>query len=129
MKHFFLRTKDKTPVACVVSQRLILPDNKDYIIFAVSAHNPEDRFSRKQALFYAVQNFEKHGIILETRKGVKSDIIRTIAENQALYPQRARDAAKLWLKTQEEALKRQIEYEDQLAAEEFAEYNVISENS
>jgi hypothetical protein len=113
MKHFFLRDKNKTPVACVVSQRFNLQNGQDNIVFAVSAHNPLDRFNRREALVQAVLNFEKCGIILETHKGVKFTIMHTIAENQALFPQRARDAAKLWLKIQDEKAKR-IEYEDQL---------------
>jgi hypothetical protein len=67
-------------------------------MFGVSAHNPLDRFSRKEAFVEAVRNFEKNGVILPTRKGIKIDIMKTIVEHQVLFPQRTRDAAKLWLK-------------------------------
>lgn len=97
MKHFYLRDKHKRPVGCVVSQRFV--NNKmDYVIFAVSAHNPLDRFNRKEAFLQAVLNFEKNGVILPTRKGIKIDIMNTIINHPVLFPQRTRDAAKLWIK-------------------------------
>lgn len=97
MKHFFLRDKNKKPVGCVVSQRFV--NNKmDFVMFAVSAHNPLDRFNRKEAFMYAVLNLEKNGVLLPTRKGIKIDIMNTIVDHQVLFPQRTRDAAKLWLK-------------------------------
>lgn len=97
MKHFFLRDKYKKPVGCVVSQRFV-NNHMDYVIFAVSAHNPLDRFSRKDAFVEAVRNFEKNGVILPTRRGIKIDIMNTIIEHPVLFPQRTRDAAKLWVK-------------------------------
>lgn len=99
MRLFYLRDTNKFPVACVISERF-----KDYRVrFAVSTHNPVDRYSKLDARNVAAIRLltGKHWEtpIITPRGATKVGVVSIIADPDNNFPLRARAAAKLWLET------------------------------
>jgi hypothetical protein len=92
---FYLRDANKRPIAAVATE-LKTSD----VVFAVATHNPIDPFDRKRGREIAFNRIQsRKGVFnVPTGTGVKRRVIEKIAETD-LYPQRTREAAKLWLDT------------------------------
>lgn len=98
MRIFYLRNSSKFPVACVISER-----RGDKIQFAVSTHNPVDRYSRFDARGEAcikilTKDFAEVYIV-PGRGETKKSIVKFIADPSNGYPFRTQEAARLWLQT------------------------------
>lgn len=96
MKHFWLRDKYGFPCTCVATVKL---DNGS-VAFAVATHNPQDRFSRDHGRIMAYGRLilgQWAGVVLKHERDKKSGIIDMIFLNPEM-PQRAREAAYLWIK-------------------------------
>ena len=108
---FFLRDAQRFPVACVASE---LVDNT--VFYAVSTHNPKDKFSRAFARKVALERLAMIGNTkrstrvvdaVRMEKGVKKAICLEIVqkvkwlegrkETIPFFPQRTREAAQEWL--------------------------------
>ena len=95
-KYFYLRNEKNVPVSCVVTMKL----HDGAIAYAVSTHNPADVFSKEMARKVAVgrleTGFNNYHIEPVAGVNVKTQIVEQIAKTKTL-PNRARNAAKLWL--------------------------------
>lgn len=100
MKVWYLRDKNKRPVACVASN---LNPTEETVEFAVSTHNPIDPFKRSIGRELAIGRLYS-GVTqsVEMGPGVMTRIMDVIRSEPWQYPQRARDAAWLWLRDQAE---------------------------
>lgn len=106
MRRFYLRDNKNFPVACVVTFKAL---DSDLVHFGVSSHNPEDKFNRHEAVYYAAKNMEEKETIVTFGPGVRKRIVNFI-KNSDEYSHRARKAAELWLKNYEASLlRRKIE--------------------
>lgn len=111
---FYLRDKNHFPVACVASSV-----ENNVLHYGVSTHNPLDVYNkplaRKMALIrlHSKELPEKFGGMVECQdpKQAKQALLNAINKNTKVA-QRARDAAKLWLKHQQE--KAEFEFEPKL---------------
>ncbi len=109
MRWFYLRDKNRNPVACVASERYTSFKGTDHerecVAFAVSAHNPKDQYNKSMAREVAIGRLNKG--LGATYSGsvclvpeVKKLIIATIMLGD--FPERAKKAAQLWLDTRKE---------------------------
>lgn len=112
VKLFYLRNQHGHPVACVASGQTL----GGGIGFAISAQNPLDNFNRKKARTLATDRLKGGATVatVEGGLGVKRRVMAAIINtrnpwfrsvdlkaknpaNEYLAPQRAREAARLWL--------------------------------
>lgn len=99
MRIFYLRDVTKLPVGCIVSE---FTEDKALVRFAVSTYNPKDSFDRERAKAIAAARLSK-GVfsVVTPEQGIKQRIVGVIAADEG-YPQRLRDAARLWLDNRRE---------------------------
>ncbi len=107
MKIFYLRDKHKRPVTTVAYE---LTDNDTVINFATATCNPLDQFRKGMGVHIACTRLaigKYHRAPLDGAISFKRNIIITIILATRMvatgtyehgFPQRARDAAQLWLK-------------------------------
>lgn len=118
---FFLRNENKFPVACIASTIEQVVDGA-IVRYAISTHNPKDPYDKKLARSMALERLAKKKMWVHVRetpfeklvgssidlpddpKLIKKMMLTEIA-NEADWPQRVRDAAKLWLSTTSERAK------------------------
>jgi hypothetical protein len=105
MRYFFLRDEPKVPghsgfpVACVATRL----DSNGMVYFGVSVHNPLDTYNREMAKEIATgRAYKLDAPHAPCTRGVLSIILLVIAttknpDGTYFYPQRAVDAANLWL--------------------------------
>lgn len=98
---FFLRDAQRFPVACVASELM-----GETVFYAVSTHNPKDKFDRAFARKVALERLAMVGDhvrgpkvvdAVPMEKGVKRAICMDILHKRPLHPQRTREAAQAWV--------------------------------
>ena len=95
-KIFFLRDRNKFPVACVAS-RLVATPACFFVAFSVATHNPSDTFSRARGREVAIGRLEQDICsVVVAGPGAKARIIERISLNK-YAPIRTREAASYWL--------------------------------
>ena len=100
IKYFFLRDKKKFPVACIASMR-----EENIVRFAVSTHNPTDIFDKDVARRVAEGRLLRNEVVVfhvpYESKLVRFRMLNVIAgtQNIKVIPERAKQAAKFWVKT------------------------------
>jgi hypothetical protein len=104
-RFFYLRDKDKFPVACVAS----ITNNTDRVQFALSIHNPRDIFDKTRAKEIALDRLRMGKttgeVEFDPRPGIKTRIMGVIATTEFMnhrakpmrIPDRVRRAAREWL--------------------------------
>jgi hypothetical protein len=109
IKFFYLRNERGFPVACIASQF----QGETHVKYAVSTHNPLDTYSKNRARNIAVgrlamgtpyssyvkeddKNYSSFVGEVEVSDCIKATILEDITCDN-YFPQRTRDAAKLWL--------------------------------
>lgn len=101
---FFMRNEYRAPVVCVA---VILNQPKpeaSKALFTVAVHNPRDPFDKALARHIAIERLRKYtdiGIVDFGGPGLHRKIAAYIAKHTS-YPQRAREAAGLYLKRTKE---------------------------
>lgn len=97
MKIFYLRDKNKLPVVCVASER-----EGDTLRVGIAVFNPNDKFDKQIARKVATGRLKSQfhywrTPVLSEKGATKMSLIDLIARD-IFFPQRAKDAARLWLK-------------------------------
>lgn len=99
-RYFYIRNKNKFPVACVA---MTLDRESNLIHYGLSTHAPGDNFNRKFARELAKVRMEKHNKTVaitqqeETKsfRGVLRSLLLHLMDEKEL-PTRTRKAIKLW---------------------------------
>lgn len=103
MRFFYLRDEHGHPIGCVASEL-----SGDTVKYAVSTCNPLDQFKRDQARELAAGRIaigKCFTLAKDTFKGQVKVRILTLITLNPTYPQRAREAARLWLTQQEKKVR------------------------
>ena len=109
---FYLRDKTNFPVACVASTVVdtqVGEETQPQLHYGVSTHNPLDVYNKALARKMATIRLNSQSlpakfggvVACPDAKQAKETLLKAIKENTSVA-QRARDAAKLWLKRQED---------------------------
>src|ERR1017187_7043726 len=97
VRFFYLRDKNKFPVACVASTTFTTASGS-YVAFAVSTHNPHDRYCRDCGKQLAkARLIDQECMLTEAGPGAHTRISQRIADNKC-QPIRTREAAADWLR-------------------------------
>jgi hypothetical protein len=117
MRIFYLRDRNKRPVACVACVAVSQPEGDLVEVkFSVSTWNPVDPFDRKVGRALAIGRLHDYTndsairTVSCRRWRVKENILWVISDRiNPQYPQRAREAARNWLRA--DALLKKVEKE------------------
>lgn len=104
VRYFFLRDRNKFPVACVASVRG-QRDGRDWLNFAVATHNPKDEFNKTIAKNIATNRLFTEGRdcndgFAVTCTHLRYQLVSNLYDGAARgfhYPVRTLEAAELWL--------------------------------
>jgi len=93
MRVFYLRNRDRFPVACIASRKV----KGDVVEFAMSIHNPVDKYNKALGRQLAKGRLLEGKAIASVRAPFKANVVRMIAEMPDL-PNRVRKVANQWIK-------------------------------